>query len=317
MDTSSVVASGACLEIHSFDWSGSGHHPKRQNGIAHASGRPGAAPLLRHGYSREQVLELLCALSLKAKDGPPILVGGDFAFAFPFVAKGRAYPDGTTDRDPFWAGVRNVVWNGGRAQDYAARYAEHFMWHTAGAGMHVGARYVPALRATDSRAREIQANANTVFRLIGADQVGKGSLTGIAMLEELRRQCAARGLPLATWPFFADSDGVSGPWALPSTGLVVVETYPSLCWRRAGFAGRPWDDPAAWDRVRRWSGGLAPIAAPATGDEGDALVAWYALAGERAADGSRLGLSWLRSAATSTGEHPADVIAAEGWMFLL
>ncbi len=79
-----------------IDWSGA--KGSRHKGIAVAVAEAGDAPprLVRpgHVWSRTEVLDWIAALA----GGPPTLVGMDFSFAPPFVARGAYLPgDATPD----------------------------------------------------------------------------------------------------------------------------------------------------------------------------------------------------------------------------
>jgi hypothetical protein len=297
-------------EVHSFDWSGAGKHARRQRGIARCRGRPGGVPALDSGWSRLQVLDELSSLAARAVGEGTILVGMDFSLSFPFAARDGRFPDGSRSRADFWKAVHARVWPAD-AHAYVAAHREHFLWYDQRAGrQHTGNRYAARRRAAEEAAGEAGALANTVFKLVGSDQVGKGSLCGIALLEELRLRCRERGLPLLVWPLLSlEASGEARPLAPPGPlaavrdgRLVIVETYPSLHWAQVGHRGRrPWDVPGVWPQVRaRFSAGGATVL-PSTGDEGDALIAWYAL-----------------SAPDGRGKAPAAsarVLAEEGWIF--
>jgi hypothetical protein len=267
--------------------------------------------VVRAGFSRLEVLGELRDLAAKAKEKGTILVGMDFCFAFPHAEKGGCYPDGSRRRADFWRAVHEQVWPSS-AVAYVERFAEHFLWYDqVERRKRTGKRYLPARRATEVTADEAGARANTVFKLVGSNQVGKGSLCGIALLEALRRHCLLRGLSLVVWPLlYLDASGVERPlpppWLLadvPDRCLVVVETYPSLHWASAGFRrNRPWDQPGAWPVVRRRFSGSASRVAPASGDEGDALIGWYAL--------SEPGARYSKAPSAS-----AELLLEEGWIF--
>ncbi len=275
------------IEIHSFDWSGAGSHAQPQPGIVLCRGRPGAVPAIESCWSRASVFGHLCALASRAPYDGTILAGLDFSHSFPFATKGKTFPDGSTSRAEFWAAVHGKVWTA-NAQCYIDAHRQHFLWYDqVTKRQHTGTEYVPARRVTEQAAGKAGALANTVFKLVGSNQVGKGSLCGIALLETLRRHCREKKLPLVVWPLFALDASGSGRSLHASTlaescsgaCLVVVESYPSLYWARAGFIGRrPWDDPAAWPRVRERFAACEADMELSTGDEGDALIAWYALA---------------------------------------
>jgi hypothetical protein len=256
------------------------------------------------------VFEHLCALAWRAPNEGTILAGLDLSHSFPFASKGKMFPDGTRSRVEFWAVVHGTVWSA-KARSYTDAHRQHFLWYDqVTRKQHTGTQYVGARRLTEAAAGKAGALANTVFKLVGSNQVGKGSLCGIALLENLRRHCRDKKLPLVVWPLFAlDAEGSerslhASTLAASCAGksLVVVESYPSLYWAQAGFVGhRPWDDPLAWPRVRERFAACEVDVEPSTGDQGDALIGWYALADSR-------------SYSTAASGDPAT-IREEGWIF--
>ena len=271
------------LEVHSYDWSGAGSHSERKRGIVLCHGCPGSVPAIKSGWSRHQVFQNLCTLASEASTTGRILVGMDCAFSFPFGAKGGRFPDGSASRAEFWKVVHASVWSQD-AQAYVDAFRGHFLWYDQIAGrQHTGCDYRDARRDADLAAAKAGAHANTVFKLVGSNQVGKGSLCGIALLEALRLHCKQQKIPLAVWPFFLQTASgevqalprLSPSECAPERCLVVVETYPSLHWAMAGSPGkRPWDAPASWPKVRtRFNANVAHVQ-PNSGDEGDALIAW-------------------------------------------
>ena len=310
------------IEVHSYDWSGAGEHSQPQSGIVRAAGRPGEIPVLEGRWSRNRVLLDLCKAAERASQKGRILVGMDFAFSLPLAEKGNQFPDGSTSRANFWARVHDTVWEDG-VSGYVALHAAHFLsYDQRTKETKRGIAYKDARRVTEREAAKAKVKPNTVFSLIGSNQVGKGSLCGIALLEELRRHCLNSHLPLAVWPFFVlREDGQATPMTEPSPledvpkkCLLLVETYPSLHWAQAGYpTRRPWDA-KIWPDVRSYFGAKPARTEASSGDEGDALITWYALSGSRAASGNPLGTAYLerRPGALTT---PWATIREEGWIY--
>lgn len=308
------------LSAHSFDWSGSGKNNDRQPGIVLASGASGRAPSVKRGWTRVAVLDEALRLARLATQGGRILLGFDFAFSFPWAEKGGAFPDGSTSRAAFWRTVHSTCWPEGVARTYVEAHRAHFLWYDARRRITVrGATYVHALRRTDRAAAARRATPNTVFKLVGANQVGKGSLTGIALLQELALRCAIERTNVAVWPFFViaagevlDVHSARSEPAIPENCLVVVETYPSLQWADAGLDGRPWRDARSVATLADAFGVELPSAAFSRGDEADAFAAWCALAG-RGPHSNVAGCDYL--ARWSPAAEDADAASSEGWIF--
>ena len=311
------------IEVHSYDWSGAGEHSQPQTGIVRCAGSPGEIPRLEGSWSRNRVLSDLCNAAERASKEGSFLVGMDFAFSFPLAEKGNQFPDGSTPRADFWARVHDTVWKD-RASGYVALHAAHFLSYDQRAKKtKKGIAYKDARRATERAAAEANAKPNTVFKLVGSNQVGKGSLCGIALLEELRRHCLKSHLPLAVWPFFVlREDGQEIPMTeaaplkdVPEKCPLVVETYPSLHWAQAGYATRrPWNASKIWPDVRSHFGAKPARTEASSGDEGDALITWYALSGSRATSGNPLGTAYLERRPGALA-IPWATIREEGWIY--
>ena len=178
------------------DWSGARERVRHSLQIA-------AAPPLRllGGSTRTEAAELLVR---EAERDPELVVGLDFAFSFP-----AWYLDelGVGDPRELWelaaregerwlAEAREPFWR--RARDEALRGREAF-------------------RRTE---REVGGAPKSVFQLVGAGQVGTGTLRGLPLLDRLARA------GFSVWPF----DDARPP--------VVVEIYPRL-FRDAYAPARP------------------------------------------------------------------------------
>lgn len=207
-----------------IDWSGA--KGGKQSGIALAvCSADGGPPVLvdkGDGWSRSDVLEIF-------KDGLPrnSLVGLDLGIGLPFIDCGAFFPG--WDESPLnarmlWRKIdelsqqdENLGAHGFLADPDVARYfhdgkspGEHYRCDGA---THSGGR----LRATEVAQAEMGCKPYSNFRLVGAAQVGKSSLTGMRMLHQL--------------------DGTIPVWPIdpaPETGSVIVEIYTSI----AALAGK-------------------------------------------------------------------------------
>jgi hypothetical protein len=154
-----------------------------------------------------------------------VLCGLDFSFCFPWEDRQAYFPGAPADPPDyraFWElvdvlGAADADLFGGGLCD-AAPFAAYFR-----RGAVTGDRYERRLRVTEALtgARGLGA-AESVFNLVGARQVGKGSLAGMRLLRWLKRHDG-----VAVWPFESGDEAA----------LVVVETFPTAFIRMAG-AGR-------------------------------------------------------------------------------
>ena len=199
-----------------------------------------------------------------------VLVGLDFAFSFPRHDTGEFFP-GVPDPDApstafdLWRRVDETC--EGTGDFYAGtfvedeRYAPYFQ---------DGARYEHRLRMTDERCGQRGLGSpETVFKLVGPKQVGKGSLAGMRVLHHLRRKMPR----LCVWPFDL----------LPKSRsvAVAVEVYPGAFVRMSKVTSGKVRDTETLNRILD-SHDSKPLQddvleGKAAGDKTDALIVAAAL----------------------------------------
>jgi hypothetical protein len=189
--------------VVAVDWSGrSGPDQKRWIWLAEAT--EGELIRLESGRSRTEVVDWLIA---EAHRDPNLITGMDFAFSLPaWYLHGR----GLTAID-LWKTLANgsltpIMKNLGLAQWLKEPEPPFWNKRKADAGLTRGQEF----RRTEEAARAAGAPAKSVFQLVGAGQVGRGSLYGMQALHRLA------GAGFRIWPF------------QPPTLPVVVEVYPRL-----------------------------------------------------------------------------------------
>ncbi len=214
-----------------IDWSGARDPGRGLEGLQVAACEPGAAPpdLVTNpaggAWRRSHIARWLLA---EARRAGPLLAGFDFAFAFPFCDVGAYMPGTDCAREgPFdlWELVDEVSLE--QPDFYAGAFVEDGRF--ANAFWIRGPqprRFAGRCRWTEKRCR-IQGlgRPETVFKLIGGKQVGKGSLAGMRVLRHLRRN---GGGAVRVWPFDEIGDG----------NCVCVEIFPRHFLSRAGLGGR-------------------------------------------------------------------------------
>ncbi len=219
-----------------IDWSGA--RGERLPGVAIAVAEAGnAAPHLvqpadRKGWSRLDVLAFLDDL---ARDGKA-LVGADFSFSLPYLDENSYFPavdDRCKRARELWRRIDDIC--AGDAHLYARSFVEdacyaRFFRKPGG----VGHAFRPRLRVTEARCRSAgYGRAESAYNLVGAAQVGLGSLSGMRLLAALDRT----GSDLAVWPF-----------AMPEAGRsCFVEMYTRLFLNRAGLRATKARDRATLD----------------------------------------------------------------------
>lgn len=206
-----------------IDWSGA--RTERPPGIAVAVVGPDGAPALRSPvprWSRDDVRNWLLDLARSQAD---MLIGLDLSMAFPFLDKGAYFPQwerSPPDARALWAMVEEICGQDPYmsaasflSHQQASRHFRHgrdFTGDLFGSGLG-------RLREVERYQRAIkQVNSASCFNLVGAAQVGKSSLTGMRMLDQLDGA-------IPVWPFDP----------IPQSGPVLVEIYTTIAAVAAGI----------------------------------------------------------------------------------
>jgi hypothetical protein len=191
------------VSIIAIDWSGR-RGPDQRRALWLAEAVDCELIRLEAGRSREETVELLIA---EADRNPELIVGLDFAFSLPeWYLKERAL----TPR-ALWAMLADEALTPRMKGLGLARWMdspEPPFWTTGDA--HALVATDQEFRGTEVDARVARSRPKSVFQLVGAGQVGRGSLYGMQALHRL----AVAGFRI--WPF--DDAG------LP----LVLEIYPRL-----------------------------------------------------------------------------------------
>ena len=200
-----------------IDWSGA--RGSRHKGIALAVCDAGhAAPVLVdppcRAWSRTAIADWI-----ESQAAAPLLVGMDFSFAPPRIARGSYLPGKAVPGDAraFWAYVESVCADEdlGAASFLETRHRRHFYF---GAADGRKADYMHWRACEAQHHADGGGKPSTVYDAIGAAQVAKASFAGMRLLHRL-----AAALPV--WPF----DPV------PAHGALVIEIYTAIAARAAGL----------------------------------------------------------------------------------
>lgn len=272
-----------------IDWSGAKgfRHPGIALAVCDAGdAAPGLVDPPGKAWSRGDILKWL-----RANAAAPMLVGFDFSFSAPYVARSAHLPGetSTTTARALWRYVdqHSPDPDLGAASFLEERRGRHFYLGAAD-GEKAGFMHFRACEARYNAGGG--GKASTVYDAIGAAQVAKASFAGMRLLHRL-------GHDIPIWPF----DPV------PSHGACVVEIYTAIAARAGGLRkGRSkLRDPAALDAA------LAAI-----GSRPHRPLARYT---DHATD-AILTTAWLRANAERADLwHPAaltpDIARTEGWTF--
>jgi len=207
-----------------IDWSGA---DGPYTGIAVARCEPGrrAPQLVRPRAGRWTRTAIAAWLDRELASGRRLLVGFDFAFGMPFEP-GLGYlagaAGGCTDAFALWELIEAAS---AGAPDFGcapmildSRFAPAY-WR---AGKQPAAWVLRQRRSEIACAAATRTRPECVFKLIGAKQVGKASLTGIRVLRDVRSRHRDRA---AVWPYEPVGDKSA-----------LVEIYPTL-FRKATAGG--------------------------------------------------------------------------------
>jgi hypothetical protein len=278
------------------DWSGAGPARRAEIYLAEATAQdpPRVLSAVRaadraavEAFLRGEPLKLSKAWSGWKRPEPlaaseTVLVGLDFAFGFP---RQFSLPGGGTA----WSWERLADWcKGFEGKDELAKslraepeVAKQFRLGPGGSGA------VMHLRRTEEELVKLGERPASVFNLVGAQQVGAGSIRGIPILARLRGDRAA-----AVWPF---DEAASRP-------ITVVEVFPRL-WLTAGLGkqhpSHRIEQLCAWEKAGIRFENETELVAVASADAMDAVAAAIGLATESAISPAR--------------DLPADA-EREGWI---
>jgi hypothetical protein len=278
-----------------IDWSGA--KGGRQKGIALAIADAAGGPpvLVRHLWSRDEVLAVL------RDDLPPdTLVGLDLGIALPFADCGGyfpGWPESPPDAPALWALVDRIA---GDEPNLSANAAvahpalRPFFRH----GIETGAKFRcdgaahgrGRFRVTEHAQARMGCKPYSNFNLVGAAQVGKSSLTGMRMLHRLRGR-------VPVWPVDP----------LPESGSVVVEIYTSLAALDAGRTANR----AKMRTIADLNEALAALGSPP--------VVGAGAIDDHSSD-ALLAAAWLRTVADdprrwTPAELTPELACTEGWTF--
>lgn len=176
-------------QVIAVDWSGAKRNPGRKIWIAVV--RDGLLHCLEGGRNREETAEELVHL---VRSEPASVIGLDFAFSFPGWFVGEK---GCRTAREFWDTAAAL------GEDWISPICAPF--YTCGRWKDQAAGHYDCFRRTDC---EVIGHPESVFRLVGPKQVGRGSVRGMPHLRTLQDS----GCHI--WPF----DAVGLP--------LVVEIFP-------------------------------------------------------------------------------------------
>ncbi|MEL6196479.1 MAG: cobalamin biosynthesis protein CbiG [Pseudomonadota bacterium] len=231
---------GALFDLHVVvDWSAASAPARGSDSLWMAAHHPDSRVVIANPPTRRDAEEALVTLLREAvAGGQRVLVGFDFPFGYPAGAAAvMAGPGQPGDWRGVWARLADAIEEGARNANNrmavaSALNAEFGSGPGPFWGCHAGAAtetlsptktpfpyvgWLSETRAVDARVKAV----SSCWQLAYNGTVGGQALTGIAMLERLRR-LSDLGPHLTVWPFETGLTPPEGP------GIVLAEIYPSL-----------------------------------------------------------------------------------------
>jgi len=218
------------------DWSANSTPKRGVDSIwVHRSGREPVNPRTRHEAAA------VLAATLHDLAGRRVLVGVDFALGYPAgFARAAGLAGGTPAWESIWTHLADSLLDDHRnrnnrwqvAAELNARLGALQFWGVppARASEHLTATRppsspLPRLRRTEEHVRSATGRPpSSVWQLLGVGSVGSQSLTGIPMLEVLRRD-PALGRRVLVWPF---ETGFTTEPSTAAESIVIAEVWPSM-----------------------------------------------------------------------------------------
>ena len=277
-----------------IDWSG--QNVARPKGIAIAIAERGdSAPELipppDRRWSRSDVVDWI-----RDSAGLDMVIGLDLSPGLPFVDQGDYFPGwamSPPDAKALWRDVED--------HSSASRHlsANGFLDHTEAREFffdqkYRGKLYAPAngrLRQCEEQQSKMGLSPSSCFKLIGANQVGKSSLTGMRVLSRVNEL-------VPVWPFDP----------IPLHGALLIEIYTSI----AALAG---GRPKGRTKMRSWEELDAALTHP---DIGSRPTGKVGRVDDHTTD-ALITAAWLRRSAHDpdlwSPPGLAGVAQTEGWTF--
>lgn len=183
---------------------------------------------IKHYWKRNQIYNKICNIIDTEKK---YLIGIDYAFAFPWCDCNSYFPGHIRtplNRTKLWKQINelcccNNAFYGGcffkhdkNLNNTLPVFYEYIMYQR-----YTGSKYCARKRDTET---VCNSNPKTVFKFVGPDQVGTGSVAGMRMLYAIKNKYPN----CLIWPFdmyWLDNDNYSGP--------VIVEIYPGHFHKKA------------------------------------------------------------------------------------
>lgn len=201
-----------------IDWSGA-ENPGRGIQMAECSKGDSVPEIVsNNGKSSWRRMEILNWLIQRHNNGERLVAGFDFAFAYPYCDMSAYFPEHRQtprNAESLWKLVDSIC----NTEDFYGGpfykpppFCGYLLYQT-----YTGWSYKDRMRITDNLC---SGNPTSVFKCVGAESVGVGSIAGMRMLHHIKTHL---GKDFQIWPFEKENNDRS----------VIVEIYPALFFRLA------------------------------------------------------------------------------------
>lgn len=202
--------------------------------------------------------------------GERLIAGFDFAFAYPYCDKQAYFPG--HDRTPvnveaLWGLIDSVCqdaegfYGGPFYLTQDAPFADYLLYMN-----YKGKKYQPRMRIADDLCAKMAGNPAPVFKCVGPESVGIGSVAGMRFLHEVSTKL---NKDFSIWPFHRENQGRS----------VIVEIFPRFFYILAGANPRAWRNRSEVNNALRHfdSGDLPSDLEIESEDQMDAIISAAAI----------------------------------------
>lgn len=256
-----------------IDWSGAkGRAKGRVKALKAAICGPGKSspklmqPQKGKNWCRDELIDAI----IQEASHKRLLVGADFAFAFPYCDRGAYFPGfqgGPESVSALWNVIETICkdkdnyYGGPFYQDQTTPFSQYLLYQTY-KGSHFD---ITRLRKTEQTCLNMGARPTCSFKCVGPDQVGPGSVAGMRALNYIARN---HSKTISIWPFDSLMEGKSA----------LVEIFPRLFFILAGKKPKLWGNIDNVNAVLEHFGSKPlPQSTEGSEDEIDAIVSAAAL----------------------------------------
>lgn len=196
----------------------------------------------KSNWRRKEVLDWLVQLQ---RNGERVLAGFDFAFAYPYCDEDAYFPGhdrAPEDAESLWELIDSICqdardfYGGPFYKNQNAPFSDYLLYQSYG-----GEYYSSRMRITERCCAEIGVNPSSVFKCVGPDSVGIGSVAGMRLLHHIKSYLNNDFL---IWPF----------QAIDNCRSVVVEIFPRLFYKLADVNPRDWRSLSTVNKALRYFG---------------------------------------------------------------